>query len=101
MHLLFTYGTLQNKDIQLSLFKRILTGNNTSLLGYQTGSIVLGNTTYPILTPSNNKKLPIQGTCYQINDQELLICDEYEGEEYKRILVTLESKQKAWVYVSA
>ncbi len=101
MHKLFTYGTLQDKKIQLSLFERLLNGTFDELVGFEKETIVLGTNIYPILVKSKNSKNKILGTCYEVNDTELLICDKYEGDSYQRIKVKLNSNSIAWVYITA
>ncbi len=38
MPLLFSYGTLQQEDVQLSTFGRLLQGQRDELLGFETGN---------------------------------------------------------------
>lgn len=101
MILIFTYGTLQNKKIQLELFNRILKGSPDILLGYQKDFIKLGGNVYPILKKINAKtETQVQGTCYEISLQELYVCDAYEGTSYQRVKTTLKSGKKVWVYIA-
>lgn len=41
----------------------------------------------------------LEGILYLLEIHELLDTDTYEGEAYKRIIVTLASGKDAWVYV--
>ncbi|MGY5352946.1 gamma-glutamylcyclotransferase family protein [Wenyingzhuangia sp. IMCC45533] len=101
MNYLFTYGTLQDPKIQKALFKKLLKGMPDSLTGYLKSNITLGDNSYPILIKSNQPNNLIEGTCYELSDEEILICDDYEGDSYQRIRVELTSKKKAWVYVAS
>ena len=101
MHKLFTYGTLQDKSVQLALFNKTLKGNIDSIVGFEKQEITLGGITYPILIKNKQSTTNILGTCYTLSEEDLHICDEYEGEEYKRILVVLNSGEKSWVYVAS
>ncbi|MFJ7311589.1 gamma-glutamylcyclotransferase family protein [Pseudomonas sp. NPDC098747] len=108
--LLFSYGTLQDRAVQLSNFGRELQGRPDSLLGYRqemveiTDSAVLassGKTHHPIVQVSGNAADEIAGTVFQITEQELVVADAYEVADYKRVSVLLKSGTEAWVYVQA
>ncbi|MEB8327948.1 gamma-glutamylcyclotransferase [Flavobacteriaceae bacterium KMM 6897] len=95
---LFSYGTLQKLDIQLRLFGRKLSGNPDILSGYQlSNKKIMGK--YKVIHQTCVEEDRLEGVLYVLETQELLDTDTYEGEAYKRILVTLASGKKAWVYV--
>ena len=107
---LFSYGTLQDKAVQLASFGRELAGQSDRLPGYRqdwleiTDPQVLatsGKTHHPIVTPSADAADSVAGTVFQISEQELAAADAYEVSDYKRVEVTLASGLKAWVYVKA
>lgn len=54
---------------------------------------------YKVIHETGAHEDRLHGVCYSLAFQELLDTDTYEGEAYKRILVTLASGKKAWVYV--
>ena len=96
--LLFSYGTLQELDIQLQLFGRELSGDPDSLNGYRlSDKKIMGK--YKVIHETGAPEDRLDGVCYTLTFQELLNTDTYEGKAYKRILVTLASGKKAWVYV--
>jgi hypothetical protein len=108
--LLFSYGTLQDKAVQLANFGRELTGFADSLPGYSTSLIAIrdaavvaasGKTHHTIADPSENLTDEVRGVVYQITPQELDAADRYEVSEYTRVLVTLKSGKQSWVYVRA
>lgn len=108
--LLFSYGTLQDKAVQLSNFGRELKGRPEALPGYTqqmveiTDPAVLaasGKTHHPIVHESGNPLDEIAGTVFEITAQELRAADAYEVADYKRISVALKSGSRAWVYVRA
>ncbi|MGY6648060.1 gamma-glutamylcyclotransferase family protein [Wenyingzhuangia sp. IMCC45574] len=102
MKKVFTYGTLQNPKVQAELFGRLLKGSVDKLKGFKKESILIGRQTYPILTPVQNfKQATIDGVCYELTEEDLYNCDAYEGMEYKRIQVVLDSGTEAWVYIAA
>jgi len=107
--LLFSYGTLQHKEVQLAQFGRELVGNKDAIVGYSQSMLAIqdpeivalsGKTHHPILKPSGNPKDEVPGVVFEITEDELRSADEYEVDEYKRVLVPLKSGLQAWVYVS-
>jgi gamma-glutamylcyclotransferase (GGCT)/AIG2-like uncharacterized protein YtfP len=107
--LLFSYGTLQDKAVQLANFGRELNGRADSMLGYEqtwveiTDPQVLatsGKTHHPIIKPGNDPQQEIAGMVFEITLEELEAADRYEVADYQRVSVTLKSGVQAWVYVS-
>jgi hypothetical protein len=105
--LLFSYGTLQDKAVQLANFGRELTGSVDSLPGYSTSLIAIrdpavvatsGKTHHTIAERSANPADEVRGTVYAITAEELAAADRYEVSEYTRMPVTLKSGRQAWVY---
>jgi GNAT superfamily N-acetyltransferase len=99
MPLIFSYGTLQQEDVQWSTFGRLLEGHPDDLPGFArtVGGTGQGNVVY-----SGRGDSRVPGTLYEITDAELTAADEYEERDrYKRIAVTLSSGNQAWVYVDA
>lgn len=99
---LFTYGSLQNEEIQDNLFGRLLKGTREKLIGYVLKRILIeeefGLIEYPIIIETKNENDYIDGIVYEITDKELYQTDLYEGIHYKRVEVQLVSGQKAWAY---
>jgi len=107
---LFSYGTLQKSEVQLELFGRLLTGAKDILKGYKLSSIEIkdesflakGEDKYQLtLIPSKDHADIIEGTVFEISEEELLLADKYEPDNYKRVKVALESGKEAWIYVAA
>lgn len=108
--LLFSYGTLQQSQVQLASFGRLLLGQTDALPGYRcemlriTDPEVLttsGEAFHPIVMPSDNPADEVAGTVFEIMAEELEAADRYEVSDYKRIAVRLRSGKTAWVYVRA
>lgn len=98
-HHLFTYGSLQEKEIQLGVFSRLLGGFDDTLHGHRiSDNKVAGR--YPTLELTENTEDHISGKVYILTDEELKKADFYEGEAYKRIEVILSSGRKAWTYLA-
>jgi gamma-glutamylcyclotransferase (GGCT)/AIG2-like uncharacterized protein YtfP len=99
---LFTYGTLQQTDIQEELFGRRLVGTPETLVGYALEEIQIeeefGLIDYEILVETGNPTDTINGIVYEVTQKELNQADLYEGMNYKRVEVHLQSDQKAWAY---
>ncbi len=102
---LFTYGTLQNEEVQENLFKRVLKGTPEKLNGFALKNIHLeeefGVVQYPIIVETKNEGDFIDGIVYEISEYELGQADLYEGIHYRRIEVELSSQNKAWAYSAA
>ncbi|HMK27575.1 MAG TPA: gamma-glutamylcyclotransferase family protein [Chitinophagaceae bacterium] len=107
--LLFSYGTLQKEKVQLELFGRLLHGMKDILDGYKISSIEIKDEVFlskgedkyqQTLIPSNNKVDSIEGTVFEISEEELQLADKYEPGNYKRIKILLQSGKQAWIYVA-
>lgn len=108
--LLFSYGTLQDKAVQLANFGRELIGSPDSLPEYTTSLIPIrdpavvatsGKTHHTIAERSANRTDEVLGTVFTITPEELAAADRYEVSDYTRIRVTLKSGAHAWAYVRA
>jgi len=111
MPLLFSYGTLQHEDVQLSTFGRTLAGEKDLLLGYEPSLVKipdpaiasrLGRTHHDNVTPTGDDWSNVQGTVFEVTDDELATADRFEAEfAYERVSAALASGKEAWVYVHA
>lgn len=106
---LFSYGTLQKEEVQLKLFGRIFKGSADKLQGYKTAAIEITDEAFLSkgeqknqLTAiiSHHKNDTIEGTAFEVTEQELLLADKYEPDGYKRIKVALTSGKEAWIYLA-
>ncbi|QND51752.1 gamma-glutamylcyclotransferase [Phyllobacterium sp. 628] len=107
---LFSYGTLQQEDVQLSSFGRRLSGSKDAMPGFKKSMIEItdpdvikasGSNFHPIVVPSEHQADEVDGTVFEITAKELAAADAYEVSDYKRIEVQLKSGITAWVYVKA
>ena len=111
MPLLFSYGTLQQEDVQLSTFGRLLRGHNDELLGFEQSLVRIedpqvvatsGKTHHANVTFNNRNNSRVGGTVFEITDAELAAADRYEQvAAYKRVVAKLASGKQAWVYVDS
>jgi hypothetical protein len=107
--LLFSYGTLQNPDVQLDTFGRLVAGEDDALPGFTVDYAEIddprvvglsGNSIHPIVRPTGSALDKVTGRALWVTEDELDAADEYEVELYRRIEVRLQSGRPAWVYVS-
>ena len=110
MPLLFSYGTLQQDDVQHSTFGRPLQGSSDNLIGFILAQEPIddpqvvatsGKAVHPIAKFTGSRHNRVPGMVFEVSDAELRQADHYEVSAYKRIQVTLESGKAAWVYVEA
>ncbi|MFJ1706947.1 gamma-glutamylcyclotransferase family protein [Kitasatospora sp. NPDC088346] len=107
---LFSYGTLQLEQVQLSSFGRLLDGQPDALPGFRLTMIEItdpeviaasGTDQHPLVLASSEPGDAVDGTVFSITDAELAAADDYEVDDYARREVLLASGTKAWVYLSA
>ena len=110
MPLLFSYGTLRDPAVQQATFGRELTSHDDQLPGYQVTMLkitdpavlaVSGQTHHPILVATGNDADTVPGAALEVTAEDLVAADNYEVDDYHRIMVSLTSGARAWVYVSA
>ncbi|WP_438306933.1 pyridoxal 5'-phosphate synthase (plasmid) [Streptomyces sp. HUAS TT11] len=107
VHLLFSYGTLQSPEVQLSRFGRLLDGTPDALPGHRTTTIRIsdpaviragGTDRHPLLVAAEPEDA-VEGQVFAVSDTELAAADAYEVDDYARVAVTLRSGKHAWVYL--
>ncbi|WP_246199624.1 gamma-glutamylcyclotransferase family protein [Arthrobacter zhaoguopingii] len=107
---LFSYGTLRLPTVQLAHFGRLLTGTEDRLPHHRiewlriTDPAVVatsGTDSHPILRYSAAAADFVEGTVFEVSDEELAAADLYEVGEYERVQLRLESGIHAWVYADA
>jgi gamma-glutamylcyclotransferase (GGCT)/AIG2-like uncharacterized protein YtfP len=109
MPLVFAYGTLQQKDVQLSTFGRIVDTQSDALVGFEKTQVriedpamaaELGRPHHANVEFVGNASSRVSGMALEVTDDELASVDTYEGSfSYKRVPATLASGREAWVYV--
>ncbi|QJU52295.1 gamma-glutamylcyclotransferase family protein [Herbiconiux sp. KACC 21604] len=113
--LLFSYGTLRQPEVQLATFGRLLEGRAATVAGYRlewltiTDPVVVatsGSDRHPLLVAdpgdaTGTRGAGVEGTVFSISAAELRAADDYEVDDYTRVLVPLDTGESAWVYVFA
>lgn len=106
--LLFSYGTLQQPDVQLDTFGRLLDAEDDVLPGFTLDYAEVedhrvidlsGASVHPVVRHTGNPLDKIVGKVFPVTDDELDASDEYEVALYRRVSVVLASGRRAWVYV--
>ena len=110
MPYLFSYGTLQQEEVQISTFGRKLTGAPDSLVGFILADLKIkdseviatsGREFHPIARKTGGFNHRVPGTVFEVSEEELANADRYEVSDYTRIETVLASGKSAWVYIEA
>jgi hypothetical protein len=105
---LFSYGTLQKKQVQLKTFGRLLTGKKDALSGYSLKVVEItdpdvlrksGQKFHPIIEFTGHITDKVDGVLFEVTEGELLNADAYEVNDYKRIFAKFKSGKQGFVYV--
>jgi hypothetical protein len=105
---LFSYGTLQRRDVQLATYGRPLEGEADALVGYRLVVLpdrdpnavrISGTATHMVVRKTDNLEDRVPGVVFLLTEDELAATDRYEGTDYARMPLTLESGRSACVYV--
>ena len=109
MPLLFSYGTLQQEEVQRSTLGRRLEGEHDELTAYEATQVAiedpavaarLGRTHHANVNLTANEKIAVPGMVFEVTDEELTRIDAYEAAySYRRTTARLASGKEAWVYV--
>ncbi|GMN06352.1 gamma-glutamylcyclotransferase [Croceitalea sp. MTPC5] len=97
-HKLFSYGRLQEHEVQQAVLNRKLKGTKDILVGFKKFEKQTTDQ-HPIIEPTNDVKDAVKGVLYPISNLDLYKIDSYRSLNYARKLVTLKSGTKAWAYL--
>lgn len=109
VHRVFSYGTLRQPAVQLTLFGREVPTVPDALPGYRIEVLTItdpdviatsGSDRHPILRPGEGAD-SVDGACITLTERELAAADAYEVDDYERHEVTLASGNVAWVYLGS
>ena len=97
MPMLFSYGTLQQADVQRDTFGRVLAGEPDALPAFELTRSRDGRHANVAFNGRFDSR--VSGMVFEITDAELVEADGYEqADAYSRVQVTLASGTPAWVY---
>ena len=108
MEYLFTYGTLQSEEVQLSTFGRKLEGKPDALVGYRLVTIKIQDEDFVVksgaadhrnLQFTGNASDIVEGIVFEVTMEEFEHSDAYEPEGYERVQVQCKSGRNAWIYL--
>ncbi len=108
--LLFSYGTLQLKAVQMATFGRQLAGTSDALRGFelvllkiedQTVVAISGKAHHNMARFTGRASDVVSGTLFAVTPDEIQNADKYEVAAIKRVAVVLQSGVSAWAYVEA
>lgn len=106
---LFSYGTLQQENVQLATFGRRLEGRPDRLAGFALSPMAItdphviatsGSAVHVIARSSGDPADRIPGIVFGVTPAEIEAADRYEAGPIARIRVRLESGAEAFVYVA-
>lgn len=107
---LFSYGTLQQHEVQMATFGRALEGTADVMSGYALAPLAIddadvialsGKRVHTMACRTGRSTDVITGAVFIVSYEELQRADQYEVPAVKRVTVRLHSGTRAWVYVSA
>jgi hypothetical protein len=102
MPLLFSYGTLQEEPVQMSLFGRVLLGQPDELVGFEQLILTIeednAKNSYSIVRFNGRNSSRVRGVVLDLSESELAKADAYEPTPYTRVSGMLASGRQAWVY---
>ena len=105
---LFSYGTLQMREVQLANYGRPLEGSPDALSGYRLEVLpdrdpdavrISGTQTHMVVRSTGDPADRVPGMVFLLTAEELAATDRYEGSDYARAELTLASGRRAIVYV--
>ncbi len=110
MELLFSYGTLQQENVQIASFGRVLKGNTDVLPCYSIEKLKISDKKvlelsreeyHPILKYTGDNNDEVAGTIFELTNSEIKRADDYEVDDYKRVRARLKSGRSCWIYAAA
>ena len=109
MEYLFSYGTLQKRDVQMATFGETVDGEPDAIVGFKRTMVEItdpdvlalsGERFHPIVTRTDDPDDQVEGTVFKLTESQLGRADAYEVDDYRRVAVTLASGKTAWLYVA-
>ncbi|MDX1420698.1 MAG: gamma-glutamylcyclotransferase family protein [Rubricoccaceae bacterium] len=110
MPLLFAYGTLRLQEVQHATFGRALDGHADRLSRIEPALTEIDDPEvlavsaaryHPMARYTGRLEDHVDGTAFEVTDDELALADRYEVSAYRRVAVRLDSGRAAWAYVAA
>jgi gamma-glutamylcyclotransferase (GGCT)/AIG2-like uncharacterized protein YtfP len=105
---LFSYGTLQQAEVQRGIFGHEVEGGPDELVGFTTAHVQITDPAVIALSGAERHLAVVHtgeptdrvpGTVFGLTAEELRAADEYEVDDYRRTEVFLASGTRSWVYL--
>jgi hypothetical protein len=104
---LFSYGTLQDPDVQFATFGRHLRATRDELIGFELDTVRIddaefvarsGKAVHSIVWFTGRPDSRVSGAVLELTEAELAQADAYEPAGFTRVRGKLASGGEAWVY---
>lgn len=92
MNDLFVYGTLMNDEVLTSLMRCTFPKTKAIISGYN--RFMVSGENYPAIRPDKNSSV-VGEVLMNVSAEQLYILDEYEGQSYERITVSVVTDDNA------
>jgi gamma-glutamylcyclotransferase (GGCT)/AIG2-like uncharacterized protein YtfP len=101
MPLLFSYGSLQRTEVQLTAFGRELAGTRDELVEFELVPPGVRGSAHANVVPASVASR-VAGMAFDVTENELAAADEYERRDgYVRVMARLSSGRNTWVYIDS
>ncbi|MDZ8277039.1 gamma-glutamylcyclotransferase family protein [Microbacterium aquimaris] len=109
-HLLFSYGILQLREVQLDTFGHVVESDADVLPGYTADYAEIDDDRVPgsprhhilpVVRATGDPRDKVTGVVLHVTEAEMDAADEFEMARYRRVSATLGTGRTAWVYVTA
>jgi gamma-glutamylcyclotransferase (GGCT)/AIG2-like uncharacterized protein YtfP len=94
----FAYGTLCNANVRKQVLGYDPPAFSCEVKGFRLEKIQLETEEYPILVENSGCTGTIQGSFFEVDEEDLLLLDAYETNAYRRKKTKLSNGIKSWVY---
>jgi gamma-glutamylcyclotransferase (GGCT)/AIG2-like uncharacterized protein YtfP len=96
----FSYGSLQQDQVQLATFGVLLPGVAAEIVGFELAHLHREGKRLANVVRSRIPENRVRGTVFEFTAAQLAVADAYERtDNYVRIEVSLAAGGEAWVYV--
>lgn len=104
---LFSFGTLRQHDVQLSLFGGRVPSTPDAIVGFRVGRVTItdpaaikasGHDVHPALIATGDPSEVVDGELFELSEDELAAVHRYEEVSFQRIDVLTRSGRNAWAY---
>lgn len=106
---LFSYGTLRQSAVQMAVFGHALESRPDALPGYELALVKItdpevirlsGSDAHPILRRAHDPSSRVEGDALLVTSADVVAADAYEVADYTRVIVRLESGERAYAYLA-